>query len=373
MPLELLKDLLSRASVTPNDAGCQKVIAERLRAAGFRVESLRFGEVDNLWATHGEGAPLVCLAGHTDVVPPGEGWTSPPFEPAERDGKLYARGAADMKASDAAMVVALERLALEGHSGTIALLLTSDEEGSGVDGTQRALTELIDRGVRIDAALVGEPTSEEVFGDVVKTGRRGSLNGKLVVRGLQGHTAYPHLAVNALHRLAPALAELVELDWGSGSGDFPATTLQVSNLQAGTGAVNVVPGTAELKFNIRFGADWTSEGIEQRIESLFVRNGIEEFVQWQRSAQPFQTASESLLAALESAVWQETGVTPARSTGGGTSDARFFAQYGIPVAEFGPINASIHAIDEHVEVSCLQPLARIYERFLTSCLSGGSE
>lgn len=371
--LDLLVDLVRRPSVTPEDAGCQDAIAGVLEAAGFAVRRLRFGAVDNLWATHGAGRPLVCLAGHTDVVPPGppEAWTSGPFEPTIRDGRLYGRGASDMKASDAAMTVALARLTASGHPGTVALLLTSDEEGSGVDGTRRTLGRLVGEGVRMDAAVVGEPTSEERFGDVVKNGRRGSMTGSLTVEGVQGHTAYPQLAVNAVHRLAPALAELVALDWGPGDESFPPTTLQVSNLAAGTGANNVIPGRCDVQFNVRFGASLTPEAISARVEETLRRNGVAEPVRWSVSALPFVTAAGPLIEALENAVAGETGVRPRRSTGGGTSDARFFAAHGIPVAEFGPLNATIHAIDECVEVACLEPLARIYEATVRQRLAVG--
>ncbi|MGV3614126.1 MAG: succinyl-diaminopimelate desuccinylase [Fimbriimonas sp.] len=361
--LELLTQLLACPSVTPNDAGCQEIVAARLAAAGFAVERLRFGATDNLWATHGEGAPLLCLAGHTDVVPPGplDAWSSPPFAPEVREGRLYARGASDMKASDAAMTVALEGIARDGHRGTVALLLTSDEEGPGHDGTGRVLAHLIERGVRIDAAVVGEPTSETRFGDAMKNGRRGSMTGSVVVTGIQGHTAYPHLADNAAHRLAPALAELVALDWGTGNPDFPPTTLQVCHLAAGTGASNVVPGRCEVRFNVRFGTANTEEEIMDRVGAVFARHGILDKVAWNVSARPFLTAPGALLEAIATAVEAETGVRPRPSTGGGTSDARCFAAHGIPVAEFGPSNATIHAVDECVEVACLEPLARIYK------------
>jgi succinyl-diaminopimelate desuccinylase len=361
--LDLLKELIRRPSVTPEDHGCQDLAAGRLRLAGFEIRRLKFGTTDNLWATHGSGAPLVCLAGHTDVVPPGprESWASDPFEPSERDGFLYGRGSSDMKASDAAMVVALERLARAGHPGTIALLLTSDEEGSGADGTRRALQTLLDEGVKIDAAIVGEPTSEKRFGDVIKNGRRGSMTGTIRVTGVQGHTAYPQLADNAVHKLAPALSDLVSLDLGPADDDFPATTLQVCNIAAGTGANNVVPGECELQFNIRFGASTTSDEIAAKVSDVFVRNGIQDPVNWSVSAHPFVTRGASLLEALSFAILTETGVQPAPSTSGGTSDARWFAYHGIPVAEFGPSNATIHAANERVEIGCLEPLTRIYE------------
>lgn len=361
--LELLRELIRRPSLTPHDQGCQDLIAGRLRLLGFSVRRLRYGDTENLWATHGDGAPLICLAGHTDVVPTGppEQWRSDPFVPSERDGLLFGRGASDMKASDAAMAVALERLARAGHAGTIALLLTSDEEGPSLDGTQRALGDLVGEGVRIDAAIVGEPTSESAFGDKIKNGRRGSMTGAVTVRGVQGHTAYPHLAENAVHKLAPALAALVNLDLGDADGDFPATTLQVSNLNAGTGVSNVIPGEARLQFNIRFGASHSADWIKHQVQLALAEGGLSEEIQWSVGALPFVTKPGPLVDALRAAVLAETGLTPGLSTGGGTSDARHFAAHGIPVAEFGPLNASIHAIDEHVEIACLEPLARIYE------------
>lgn len=361
--LDLLQALLRCPSVTPNDAGCQDIVAERLARAGFTVERLDFGETRNLWATHGEGGPVLCLAGHTDVVPPGpiDRWTTPPFDPTERDGRLYARGASDMKASDAAMTIALERAAATGHPGTIALLLTSDEEGPGHDGTSRALSHLLDGGTCIDAAIVGEPTSEEAFGDVVKNGRRGSITGNLVVEGIQGHTAYPHLAVNAVHKLSPALHALATYDWGPGDEDFPPTTLQVSAIQAGTGASNVIPGRCELQVNVRFGAAFTPQDIADRLDAVLAEHGLDERFVWTPGALPFVTKAGPLIEALEFAVEDVTGKRPRRSTGGGTSDARFFAAAGIPVAEFGPLNATIHAIDENVEIACLEPLARVYQ------------
>jgi succinyl-diaminopimelate desuccinylase len=369
--LNLLTQLLRCPSVTPNDAGCQEIVAQRLEAAGFAVQRLRFGETDNLWATHGEGGPLICLAGHTDVVPPGpaDAWASAPFEPEVRDGYLYARGASDMKASDAAMTVALENVARTGHRGTIALLLTSDEEGPGTDGTARALAHLLENGVKIDAALVGEPTSESFFGDAIKNGRRGSMTGRIVVTGIQGHTAYPQLALNAVHRTAPALADLAALDWGSGNADFPPTTLQICHLAAGTGASNVIPGRCEIRFNVRFGTANSEEEIQTRVGDVFRRHGIEDPIEWDVSARPFLTTPGTFLNALTSAVHEHTGVKPRLSTGGGTSDARFFAAHGIPVAEFGPLNATIHAVNENVEVACLETLVAVYEAAMRNYLS----
>lgn len=370
--LHLLEALLRCPSVTPDDAGCQQIIAERLIKAGFIVEHLRFRETENLWATHGSGAPLICLAGHTDVVPPGpeDAWHTDPFMPTILDGYLHARGASDMKASDAAMTLALERVAQAGHAGTIALLLTSDEEGPGHDGTKRALQDILDSGVTIDAVIVGEPTSELTFGDAIKQGRRGSMTGTIVVKGVQGHTAYPHLATNAVHRLAPALAEIVSIDWGHGNDQFPPTSCQIVHLEAGTGASNVIPGRVEARWNVRFGTDHSVESISARIVDIFAKHEIQEPISWECGALPFLTEAGPLVEAVSEAVEAETGLKPRPSTAGGTSDARFFAAAGIPVVEFGPINATIHAANENVEVSCLEPLVRIYtdaiQRFLRS-------
>jgi succinyl-diaminopimelate desuccinylase len=360
--LELARQLIARPSVTPDDGGCQELVAERLGSAGFEVERLPFGSVSNLWATHGDQGPLVCLAGHTDVVPPGPhaAWHSDPFEPEVRGGRLYGRGAADMKASVAAMTVALERLARRDLPIRVALLLTSDEEGAGTDGTRRVLQHLVDRGVAIDAAVVGEPTSERSLGDVVKHGRRGSMTGRVVVKGVQGHTAYPHLAVNAVHRLAPALAGLAKLAWPE-APPFPATSLQVSNIAAGSGASNVIPGECDLEFNIRFGTAQTAEEIQGRVDAVLRACGVDDPIAWAVSALPFLTEPGPLLLALEEAVREATGRVPQRTAGGGTSDARWFAAHGIPVAEFGPLNNSIHAANEWVEVDDLEPLARVYE------------
>lgn len=365
--LELLADLIRRPSITPDDAGCQDLVADRLIEAGFHVRTLRFGETTNLWATHGTEGPLYVLAGHTDVVPPGprEAWDSEPFIPTFRNGTLVGRGAVDMKASVAAMTVALVRLVQSGHQGRVALLLTSDEEASGRDGTQRVLAQLQSEGVEIAGAIVGEPTSEETFGDAVKIGRRGSLNGKLVFQGVQGHTAYPQLAENAAHRLAEALPLLLSLDWGPEDG-FPATTLQVNHLHAGTGAPNVIPGHAEIGVNLRYGPSWTAGMIQARIADAM--GPFQVSIQWQPGAEPFLTPPGPLVDALEAAVEAETGVRPRRSNGGGTSDARFFAALDIPVAEFGPRNATIHAANERVELDHLEPLARVYESTLAQLL-----
>jgi len=325
-----------------------------------------FGEVSNLWATHGLGPPLICLAGHVDVVPPGEGWTSPPFEPSIREGHLYGRGAADMKGSMAAMASSLVEFVTQhpNHPGTVAFLSTSDEEMSGVGGTQAVLDQLVSEGVRIDAALVGEPTSEQEFGDVIKVGRRGSLNARLTIQGKQGHTAYPHLSVNAIHLAAPFIVELSETIWDDGDGVFLPTTFQVSNLHAGTGAPNVVPGRATVDFNFRFGPASPQESLIERTEAMASRHFDDATFNWMPSAQPFRTATPWLVEALSAAIEAETGGKPASGTGGGTSDARCFAAHGIPVVEFGPNNRTIHAVNEHVPVAELEGCARIAFRFL---------
>ncbi len=360
--LELAKQLISRPSVTPNDAGCQDVVAEYLGAHGFTVERLNIGEVSNLWATHGSGSPLFCFSGHTDVVPPGplEDWQSDPFQTTLKGDLLVGRGAADMKSGVAAMVEAARRVATAGHRGTVAVLLTSDEEGPSIDGTDAALAALLKRGVEITGALVGEPTSEARFGDAIKIGRRGSANGRLVVRGVQGHTAYPQLADNAAHRLAPAMAALVQLDWGKADEYFPATTFQISKIEAGEGAYNVIPGLAELRFNLRFTPAWNADAIKHRIEQTLSEYGIHDPVEWSINAFPFLTEHGDLVHALEQAIEAECKAKPKRSTGGGTSDARFFAARGIPVVEFGALNTTIHAVNESVEIACLEPLVRIY-------------
>lgn len=369
---ELLEQLIARDSVSPNDNGCQDLVAKKLREAGFQLRWLNRGETTNLWATHGYGDRTFCLAGHTDVVPPGplENWISDPFVAADHGGYLIGRGAADMKAGVAAMVIAAIRLANRGHEGRVAILLTSDEEASGVDGTAYALQTLIEDGEKINFTLVGEPTSEERFGDVIKVGRRGSLNGKLTISGKQGHTAYPQLADNAAHHLIRVMNEITALDWSEPEQHFPGTTLQVSDFKSGSGATNVVPGSAECRFNIRFSTAWSEEEIRGRIEEIALRSGAACGFDWSASAQPFRTRSEDLIAALSDAIRSETGMVPDATTGGGTSDARCFAAHNIPVVEFGPVNKTIHAANESVAIDCLEPLARIYQQFATTMLAG---
>ena len=371
-PLDLARELIARPSVTPEDAGCQALLAERLRACGFDCEQIDQGGVRNLWARRGRQAPLFVFAGHTDVVPPGpaEQWRSPPFQPEIRDGLLYGRGSADMKSSIAAFVCAVEDFVAErpGHAGSIALLITSDEEGPAHDGTAHVCRVLSQRGETPDYCLVGEPTSGERLGDTVKNGRRGSLSGRLVVRGRQGHVAYPHLASNAVHLLAPALAELAAQHWDDGNAYFPPTTFQVSNVRAGTGAGNVVPGRAEVDFNFRFGTASTVEQLQQRVRALLDRHGLDYALDWHLSGEPFLTPEGELSTALSRAILDVTGVATALSTTGGTSDGRFIAKICPQVVEFGPVNASIHQVDEHIAVDSLLPLKRIYQRTLQALL-----
>ncbi len=362
--LELAQALIARRSLTPEDAGCQELLEARLAASGFRCEALHAGGVANLWARRGNGKPLLCFAGHTDVVPTGplEQWESDPFAPTIRDGKLFGRGAADMKSSIAAFVVAAEAFAAErpAHRGSIALLITSDEEGPAVDGTVRVVERLKQRGESIDYCLVGEPSSAEALGDTIKNGRRGSLSGKLTVRGVQGHIAYPQLARNPIHLLAPALAELAALRWDEGNDYFPPTTWQVSNIHAGTGAANVIPGRLELDFNFRFSTASSEDSLKQRFEAALRKHGLDYSVDWTLSGRPFLTRPGELVNALQGAISAHTGRKAELSTTGGTSDGRFIAEVCPQVVEFGPVNASIHKLNEHIELDALEQLPRIY-------------
>ncbi len=370
--VELTKALIRRASVTPADAGCQDVLAERLAAVGFRIERLRFGEVDNLWAVRRTGPPLFVFAGHTDVVPAGplDHWSSDPFEPFQRDGLLFGRGAADMKGSLAAMITATERFcgATPEHSGSLGFLITSDEEGPAINGTKRVMDHLAAAGTHIDWCLVGEPSSDRQLGDTVRSGRRGSLNGKLSIEGVQGHVAYPQRALNPIHAAAPALTELCATSWDDGSASFPPTSFQISNVNAGTGADNVIPGRLELAFNFRFSTASSVETLQQRTETLLKRHGLNYNLQWHLSGQPFVTEGGRLIEAVRAAVGEITGIEPELSTGGGTSDGRFIAPSGAEVAELGPLNASIHKIDEHVAIADLHGLSQIYEKILQHLL-----
>jgi succinyl-diaminopimelate desuccinylase len=371
--VDLTHDLMRRRSVTPADEGCQRVMGERLAAVGFRVESLPFGGVENFWARRGSGAPLFCFAGHTDVVPSGplEEWLSDPFVPTVREGLLYGRGAADMKSGLAAMITATESFvaAHPAHRGSIAFLITSDEEGPSVDGTRRVVQWLADRGERIDWCVVGEPSSERALGDTIKVGRRGSLSGRLTVHGVQGHVAYPHLAENPVHTLAPALAELTARDWDRGTEHFQPTSFQVSNLNAGTGAPNVIPGELKARFNLRYSPVQTLEKLKTTVEEILRRHGVRYTLEWYVSGEPFYTPPGELSRAVGEAVAEVTGTQPKLSTGGGTSDGRFIAPQGAAVVELGVVNASIHKVNEHVRLADIDALERMYVNVLRKLLA----
>jgi succinyl-diaminopimelate desuccinylase len=370
--LQLAKNLISRPSVTPADGDCQLLLASHLGAAGFACETLAFGEVVNLWARRGTAAPLLIFAGHTDVVPTGplEKWHSDPFTPTERDGRLYGRGAADMKSSIAAFVVAAEEFvaAHPRHKGSIGLLITSDEEGPSLDGTVKVCQALAARNERPDYCIVGEPTSVAQLGDTIKNGRRGSLSGKLTIKGLQGHVAYPHLARNPIHLLAPALAELAQMHWDDGNEYFPPTTFQVSNLHAGTGATNVVPGVAILDFNFRFATVSTPDSLKERVIDVLAKHRLDYDLDWTLGGEPFLTPKGELSRALCRAIQDETGIATELSTTGGTSDGRYIAKICPQVIELGPINASIHQINENIPLDSLEPLKNIYRRTLENLL-----
>ena len=371
--LELAKELIRRPSVTPDDCGCQQLLAERLEQAGFKNEHLRFGEVDNLWARRGTEAPLFVFAGHTDVVPPGpvEEWDSDPFTPVIRDDYLFGRGAADMKGSIAAMTVACEKFVAEhpDHKGSIAFLITSDEEGPSVDGTVKVIDHLVKRGDKIDWCLVGEPSSVNRTGDTIKNGRRGSLNGKLRIQGKQGHVAYPHLADNPIHRAAPALAELAAIEWDAGNEFFPPTTFQISNISGGTGAENVIPGVLDIQFNLRFSTESSEDSLKSQVNEILTRHGLEYEIDWRLSGQPFLTPAGELVDASREAIRGITGVDTVLSTSGGTSDGRFIAPTGAQVVELGPVNATIHQINECVKAEELDTLSIVYGGILTQLLA----
>ncbi len=370
--LALAEELIARPSVTPDDAGCQEIIARRLAACGFAAEPMPFGGVSNLWARRGSSGPLFVFAGHTDVVPPGDAaaWRFPPFEPTVADGMLWGRGAADMKGSLAAMVTACERFAAAhpGHRGSIAFLVTSDEEGPAVDGTVRVVETLQERGERIDWCLVGEPSSSGAVGDTIKNGRRGSLTGRLTVRGVQGHVAYPHLARNPVHEALPALAELAAREWDRGNAFFPPTTFQIAHVHAGDGTENVIPGELSVLFNFRFSTEVTEAQLRREVEAVLQRHGLDYTLGWRLSGQPFLTPAGELVAAAREAVTAVTGREPELSTAGGTSDGRFIAPTGAQVVELGPVNATIHQVDERVAVDDLATLSRIYENILQRLL-----
>lgn len=371
--LELTCDLMRRPSVTPADAGCQALMMQRLAALGFETVPLRFGEVDNFWAVHGDGGPILCFAGHTDVVPTGPTaqWQHEPFEPTLRDGKLYGRGAADMKGSLAAMITACERFlaAQPRHRGRIAFLITSDEEGPALNGTVKVVEWLEQRGEKIRWCVVGEPSSSEQVGDTIKNGRRGSLGGLLRVRGVQGHVAYPERARNPIHLAAPALAELTAQTWDNGNAFFPATSLQISNINAGTGASNVIPGELTALFNFRFSTELTEAELRRRTEDILDRHGLDYSIDWALSGAPFLTASGELVEAAEDTIRAVANIETELSTAGGTSDGRFIAPTGAQVVELGPVNATIHKVDEHVVAADLDTLSVLYEGILQRLLA----
>ena len=369
----LVEALIARPSVTPNDSGCLDLIADRLAQIGFRLERFDAAGVSNLWARRGTAAPLLCFAGHSDVVPTGplDQWHSDPFKPTIRDGVLYGRGTTDMKSSLAAFVVAIERFVAThpDHKGSIALLLTSDEEGDAIDGTVRVVEALKARNERPDYCIVGEPSCVSTLGDTLKNGRRGSLSAKLIVKGIQGHVAYPEKVRNPIHLAAAALTELVAEKWDDGNEYFPPTSFQISNIHAGTGASNVVPGSMEVIFNFRFSTASTAENLQSRVHTILDRHGLEYEIRWMLSGKPFLTPHGKLVDLLSAVIAETTGVTPQVSTTGGTSDGRFIVDICSEVVEFGPVNASLHKIDEHIAIADLEPLARIYEGALKRLLA----
>ena len=372
--IDLLCDLIRRRSVTPDDAGCQDVLRARLEAAGFACETLQFNDVTNLWARRGTAAPVLCFAGHTDVVPPGDEaqWGSDPFEPTFRDGLLYARGAADMKSGLAAMVVAVEEF-LATHAdfpGSLAFLITSDEEGRARDGTLQVMKTLQERGEHIDWCVLGEPSSQRELGDIVRIGRRGSLSGILTVKGVQGHVAYPQLADNPIRRFSPVLAELHDIHWDDGNEFFPPTSFQVVDLRAGVGAPNVTPGELSARFNFRYSTEWTHETLQKKVEDVFDAHDIDYDLRWHLSGEPFLTQPGKLIDTVHDCVLELTGIAPELSTGGGTSDGRFISPAGTDVVEIGPVNASIHKVDEHVSVADVIALTAIYRRIMERMLTG---
>jgi len=370
--LDLAKDLISRASVTPQDQDCQDLISTYLAPLGFIAENMRFEEVDNLWLRKGTASPVLVFAGHTDVVPTGplEKWDTDPFTPTEKNGILYGRGAADMKSSIAAFMVATKEFvqAHPHHKGSIAMLITADEEGPSVNGTVKVCDALKARNESLDYCIVGEPTSDQQLGDVVKNGRRGSLNGELIIKGKQGHVAYPHLARNPIHLCAAALDELTRTEWDQGNEYFPPTTFQISNFHAGTGASNVVPGEARILFNFRFSTASTAEQLKNRVNTILTKHGLEYSLTWTLSGEPFLTPRAELSNAIAKAIMDETGINTELSTTGGTSDGRFIAKICPQVIEFGPINASIHQVNEHIAINTLEPLKNIYRRTLEHLL-----
>jgi succinyl-diaminopimelate desuccinylase len=371
--LSYARELIARKSLTPDDAGCQSWLAEKLTPLGFVIESVQSGEVTNLWARRGTTSPLLCFAGHTDVVPTGplEQWQSDPFTPTEREGQLYGRGSADMKGSIAAFLAAVEHFLAEHpeHPGSIAWLITSDEEGPAIDGTVKVVERLAARQELIDYCIVGEPTCVAQFGDMMKNGRRGSLHGRLRINGVQAHIAYPHLGKNPIHLAAPAIAELAATEWDAGNEYFPPTTWQISNMHSGTGAMNVIPGHADIAFNFRFSTASSVESLQQRVNAILQRHGLDYQLDWELGAKPFLTPRGGLVDALSAAIHEVTGLTAELSTTGGTSDGRFIADIAREVVEFGPINASIHKIDENVGIAELGQLAQVYHGVLIRSLA----
>lgn len=365
--LALAKTLIARRSLTPADDECQEILISRLEQLGFNIEKMRFGDVDNLWARRGTTSPILCFAGHTDVVPTGplEHWDSEPFTPTIRDDRLFGRGAADMKTSLAAFITAIESFIDKhnSHQGSIALLITSDEEGPAIDGTVKVVETLKARNELLDYCIVGEPTCTNELGDTIKNGRRGSLSGNLTIKGTQGHIAYPHLAKNPIHLAAPAIAELAKTQWDSGNEYFPPTTWHISNINGGTGATNVIPGTINLLFNFRFSTASTVESLKTRLHDILDQHGLDYDLQWALSGKPFLTPNAELAKAMTDAVTKATGITPQLSTSGGTSDGRFIADICTQVVEFGPCNATIHKINENIAIKEIEKLSEIY--FLT--------
>jgi len=364
--ISLLNELIRRPSITPDDAGCQEVLTERLTRLGFECESMPFGDVKNFWARRGSSGPVLCFAGHTDVVPPGseDEWQSDPFEPVVRDGNIFGRGSADMKSGLAAMIVALERFvdAHANHNGSLAMLITSDEEGRARDGTLKVIETLQERGDHIDWCVLGEPSSQNTLGDIVRVGRRGSLSGILTVRGVQGHVAYPHLADNPIGRFAPVLSELNAIQWDQGNEYFPPTSFQVVDIRAGVGAPNVTPAELSARFNFRYSTVWDHERLKDKVHSIFDAHDIDYELNWHLSGEPFLTAAGELTEAVTQAVIEQTGETPELSTGGGTSDGRFISPAGTDVVELGPANASIHKVNEHVRIDDVVTLTTMYQR-----------
>ena len=371
--LELAKSLITKASVTPDDNGCQSIMIERLKKIGFEIHPLRFGDVDNFWATHGNSGPVFAFAGHTDVVPAGDekAWNTGPFEPTIKDGYLYGRGAADMKGGLASMVTATENFINENpsHNGTIAFLITSDEEGVAINGTVKVMDYLDESNQKIDYCLIGEPSSTAVTGDVMKNGRRGSLNGEINVKGKQGHVAYPHLAENPIHHVTSALNDLCNQEWDNGNDYFPATSFQISNIHSGDGVTNVIPGEAKVLFNFRYSTETTKEELKSKVHEILDAHNLNYSVDWFHTGYPFLTPKGELVSACISAVKEIKGITPELSTSGGTSDGRFIAKEGTQVIELGPVNATIHQVNESVLVQDLEDLSKIYYEVLSKILA----